>query len=439
VAVKPGDDIYLHTGVYKGSFTSRLKGTAAAPITVRPFHGEQATIECYSANPNEDPLFTVEGQYTIFRGFEVTCRNPLRTTQIQGSSPEQIKRGGISCRGTGISFINLIVHDCANGLGFWADGEGGEIYGCVIYNNGWIGPDRGHGHGIYTQNKAGTKVLADNVIFNQFSHGIHAYGSAQAFLQGFQIEGNVCFNNGLPAGAIAPDILIGGECPAREIALLNNFTYNARGSSPVRLGYAAVNEDITATNNYFHGGVQVKLWKNFAFAANTLIAPASLISLEIPPDALRTGLNLNTYCSADLKPFTITKDGKTTAFNWDEWRKKNPFDKDSHFLLGKPTGVHVFFRPNKYEDGRAHIIVYNWDQKQSVSVDLNAALQKGMNYKIVSAQDPFGQPLLTGTWEGQPVEIPLKPVPATQPIGLPDFHAPVTEPTFAVFLLLPVW
>ncbi|HEX2972286.1 MAG TPA: right-handed parallel beta-helix repeat-containing protein, partial [Tepidisphaeraceae bacterium] len=223
-AVKPGDDIYLHTGIYKGSFTSRLKGTAAAPITVRPFHGEQATLECYSANPNEDPLFTVEGQYTIFRGFEVTCRNPLRTTQIQGSSPEQIKRGGISCRGTGISFINLIVHDCANGLGFWADGEGGEIYGCIIYNNGWIGPDRGHGHGIYTQNKAGTKILADNVIFNQFSHGIHAYGSAQAFLQGFQIEGNVCFNNGLPAGAIAPDILIGGECPAREIALLNNFT-----------------------------------------------------------------------------------------------------------------------------------------------------------------------------------------------------------------------
>jgi hypothetical protein len=38
----------------------------------------------------------------------------------------------------------------------WTPAEGAEIFRCLIYNNGW--QDRqGHGHGIYTQNRAGQK------------------------------------------------------------------------------------------------------------------------------------------------------------------------------------------------------------------------------------------------------------------------------------------
>jgi hypothetical protein len=37
----------------------------------------------------------------------------------------------------------------------------------LIFYNGWDSPsgDRGHGHGIYTQNQNGTKTLDNNFIF----------------------------------------------------------------------------------------------------------------------------------------------------------------------------------------------------------------------------------------------------------------------------------
>lgn len=40
-----------------------------------------------------------------------------------------------------------------------------ELYGCVIYNNGWDIAGSGHGHGIYTQNDtSGTIKLLDNIF-----------------------------------------------------------------------------------------------------------------------------------------------------------------------------------------------------------------------------------------------------------------------------------
>jgi hypothetical protein len=44
-AVLPGDTIYLRGGTYRGAFTSRLRGTATARITVRSYPGEWAKID----------------------------------------------------------------------------------------------------------------------------------------------------------------------------------------------------------------------------------------------------------------------------------------------------------------------------------------------------------------------------------------------------------
>lgn len=38
-----------------------------------------------------------------------------------------------------------------------------EVPGCLICDNGWIGPDRDHGPGIYDQNQTGTKLVTDNI------------------------------------------------------------------------------------------------------------------------------------------------------------------------------------------------------------------------------------------------------------------------------------
>src|SRR5207247_9576643 len=103
-----------------------------------------------------------------------------------------------------LKFINLIVHD--GGIGFYTYPEQTdiEIYGCLIYNNGWQQPDFGNGHGIYAKSSAGPVYLRDNIVFNQFGYGIHIYANAgSGGGTNIHVEGNGHFNNG--AGDADPE------------------------------------------------------------------------------------------------------------------------------------------------------------------------------------------------------------------------------------------
>jgi hypothetical protein len=409
-SVKPGDTIWIAGGRYVGGFESRLKGTAASPVTVRQAPGARATIDCVSDDPKKQVLFSVGGEWARFWGFEVMSSNPKRRTETTGSHPEEISRGGVNCLGANISFINMVVHDCSNGFGFWSNGEGGEIYGCIIYNNGWDAPDRGHGHAIYAQNKTGTKRLADNVMFNQFCYGIHAYGSSKAFINGFKVEGNASFNNGAArsADSRAPNILVGGGSPSERIEVVGNFTYSTGlGGTSLQLGYGAKNKDAVVRDNYFAGSTSIRLWEKLVIEHNTFIAPGKPVAVE--PSA-----------------------GDLAAANT--------------VMAARPTGVRVFVRPNEYEPGRANIIVYNWDRRDTVEVDLTASRDRkvagipkpGAKFRVVSAQDFFGPPVLEGTFDGKPLRIPMKDYRAPPPVGRPDCVPPATGPEFNVFVLLPV-
>ena len=406
-AVKPGDTIWLLGGTYRGGFESRLKGAAGAPITVRQAlapaslrPGARATIDCGSDDPKKQVLFTVQGEHARFWGFEVMSSNPKRRTETTGSHPEEISRGGVNTFGSHLAFINMIVHDCSNGFGFWSNGEGGEIYGCIIYNNGWEAPDRGHGHAIYAQNQKGTKRLGDNVIFNQFCYGIHAYGSSKAFINGFHVEGNASFNNGAVVGPekLNPAILVGGGSPSERIEVVGNLTYSMGfGGISLMLGYGAENKDAVVRDNYFVGPASIRKWESLTLTGNTF-APAAPVLADCPPGDLAAG---NTI------------------------------------IKGCPAGTKVFVRPNKYEPGRANVIVYNWDKKPEVEADVSAVLKPGAKFRIVSAQDFFGKPVLEGKYDGKPLRLPMTDYRAPPPVGKPDYVPPATGPEFNVFVVLP--
>jgi hypothetical protein len=72
-----------------------------------------------------------------------------------------------------------------------------------------------------------------------------------------------------------------------------------------------------------------------------------------------------------------------------------------------PSGTKVVVEPNKYEAGRANVIVYNWGRQGSVSADLSKVLKSGDRYEIRNAQNYFGNPVATGTYGGGSVSIPL--------------------------------
>ncbi len=439
-SVKPGDTIWLHTGTYRGGFVSTLTGRTGAPVVVRGERGARVTIDIHPRDEQDNGMLLLRGADTVYRDFEVMCSHPQRETKIAGSWPSDIRRGSVDVRGDRISVVNLVVHDCGGGLSFWAEGEGGEISGCLIYNNGWRGPDRGHGHGIYAQNAKGTKLIKDNIIFHQFAYGIHVYGSEKASLKGFEIDGNICFENGCLTreGDNAPGIMVGGGSPAERIVVRDNVVVGGG----MRLGYpwGTTNEDVICTGNYTEGLV-VRDFRKGTIAGNTVVAHSSVAQLEGAERLLLSGLqwNENDYYVTDGRwgECSVVEHGKSRGLTFDMWRATTGFDSQSTFARTWPTKLRVIVRPNAHEAGRAHIAVLNPAGLAEVEVDLSGVLTSGTRFRIVSAKDVFGPNLVTGVADGKPVRIPMKAIAPPSPIGLPNTKLPVTEPQFASFVVLP--
>jgi predicted small lipoprotein YifL len=386
--VPPGSAIWLRGGTYRGAFTSRLIGRDDGRIVVRAAAGERAILDCGPRNP----VLSVSGSYTTFQDLEITCSTPSRTDSGQASDPTGVAANDSSR----VRFINLIVHDMpGQGFGLWTESVEAEVYGTIIYYNGTNHFD----HGIYTQNATGTKRIEDNIIFEQASHGIHAFGSEAASLDHFYIAGNVIFNNGLLVGEGERNILVGGLRIARDLTLLDNFTYfppaSARGAN--NLGYSAGCADAKVSGNYFVG-------------------PTALALINCLPVELMRNVLIGALDPPDLLA-------------------GNP---DNQYNASFPRGTRVTVRPNRYQPGRAHVIVYNWDLTPQVSVDLSpAGLTSGQRFEIRDVQDLFGAPIVGGTYTGAPVMLPMTGLRAATPVwnqAVPPRH---TAPEFAVFIVLP--
>lgn len=438
--VKPGDSLWIHAGTYRGGFVSDLKGRPDAPVTVRGRRDGRVTIDTRPRDERDNGLLLLRGADAVYRDFEVTCSDPRRETKIAGSWPEDIRRGSVDIRGDRVSAINLIVHDCASGFGFWAEGEGGLISGCLIYNNGWRGPDRGHGHAIYAQNAKGTKRIKDNVIFHQFAYGIHVYGSEKAALKGFEIDGNIAFENGCLTrlGDSAPGIMVGGASPAERIAIRDNVVVGAG----LRLGYpwGTTSEDAVCTGNFCEGLV-VRDFRKGTIAKNTVVAHSNVVQLEAAGRLLLGGLRWddNDYYVTDGRwgECAVVEDSKSKAMSFKEWRTTTGFDAKSKFTKGSPSRLRVVVRPNVHERGRAHLAILNPAALPEVEVDLSSVLAAGAKFRIVSAKDFFGAPLVTGVYDGKSVRVSMKPVTAALPIGMSNAKLPVTEPRFVALVVLP--
>jgi len=387
-AVKPGDTLWLHGGTYRGTFTSTLAGTEAAPIVVRQAPGERAILD---AGPSRETTLLVRGGDTWYWGFEVTNSHPERP---YGPDGRTVRANGIYIYGPRTRFINLIVHDTGMGFGFWAPAVDAEIHGCLAYFNGYENRD----HGIYVQNQSGTKRITDCILFANSGYGIHAYGSERAYLDNFHFEGNISFNNGgLYRPPFQGNIVLGGGRVARNATLLDNRFYfdldAAKGLND--LGYGEGMEGGTIRGNTFVSGDRALRLKGsrVTMTGNTLYGQlVGSTAAEYPG---------NTYHAE------------------------------------RPKGTWVSVRPNRYETGRAHIAVYNWDGQPSVEVDLSGrGLKSGDRFEIRDAQNYFGPPVLTGTYRGAPVSIPMTGTAIAAPVGTVAFPPRHSSPEFGAFVLV---
>jgi hypothetical protein len=390
--VQPGATLWLHGGVYQGEFTSSLTGDPANPITVSGYPGEHAVLDG-APNPNGQVL-TINGAYSIFRDFEVMSSDATRVITSTGSNPSDARGSGVGMYAPGSKLVNLVIHDTGQGVGNWSPASDGETYGCIIFYNGWDAPDRGHGHGIYAQNQTGKKYLTDNVIFRQFSYGIHGYTEG-GNIDNFDVQGNIVFNNGEVSAqsGFVTDILVGGLKVAQAPRLHENVTYFPTGEGANNIGYSAGFTDAIITNNYFVAGT-----------ALALVAPSGT-----------TSINGNTFI------------GQISGFAQSAY--------PTNFYTAPPIRSQSFVRPNKYDSSRAHVAVFNWDGLDTVPVDVSMALTAGDTYDLYDVQDLFGGAVLHGLYDGTTIDVPMTHTTVTAPVGNVPVTVTHTSKEFGAFLL----
>ena len=337
--VAPGDTIWVLAGVYthpnrgleSAGYAIRLAGTEGKPIHIRAMPGQRVTI---------DGGLTVlpPSEWIWVRDFEILVSENAtvsRTLNEPGSHPKSYGRpwGGLNVQcGKGCKYIHLVIHDNAQAVSFWSGATDSEIYGCILYDNGWKAPDRGHGHAIYTQNKDGVKTIENCIMTGGYSYTMHAYGSKNAYVDGYLIRQNICYDAGR--------FLIGGGRPSHNIRVLGNFLYNVG----MQLGYnAPSNEDCEVRDNVIvNGDLQINKFKSVDQRDNQVVGrgatrplqPARVIVQPSRYDAGRAHVAIFNWggkpTSVELPMSMVQPLAKTG----DTVRLMNPRD-----LFGKPIAV----------------------------------------------------------------------------------------------------
>jgi hypothetical protein len=119
------------------------------------------------------------------------------------------------------------------------------------------------------------------------------------------------------------------------------------------------------------------------------------------------------------------------------WSSSNTSGTQSINYASRPSsGANVTVRPNAYERGRGHVVVYNWGKAGSVSADLSKVLTSGQRYTVHNVCNLSGNPVASGTYGGGSVTLSMATMAAPTPIGRSAKRRPPScGGEFAVFLV----
>jgi len=438
-AVKPGDTIFLREGVYGSGgatlYACTLAGEQGAPIYVRQFPGERATVD-----GGIDALSVAP--WVEFRGFEITNSSAVRETGPSG------RPAGLNLGSRGQKAVNLIVHDTGHpGVGFWMGvGDGGVMHGCVMWANGIYDIETSpgtptdpwtRGAAIYTQNRDGTRYITDVLSFRNLTEGVHAYTEG-GYVDGFHFEGNAFFDNDEWNA-----IITGGTTnPCQRLKFLGNYAWRRQtdNARSVRMGWKGDHVDMEARDNYLVAGgtsegvMFVRKFDWVTVTGNTFVGDNVLVQWRIDPAQQPPVWDDNVYHGGGSTPFHVQDD---PLYTFAGWKTRTGFDANSVHDPAYPNDVRVFVRPNQYEAGRANIVVYNWPEDATVEADVAGVLGVGEAYELLDAQDYYAAPVLTGVYDGLPLTIPMNQTTVAQPVGSVHISGRfvATAPQFGAFVL----
>ena len=379
--VQPGDTIWVKEGVYKGSFESKISGSAGLPISIKPLPGQRVLINSHNSGSDKAGL-TITGQWTDVYGIEATSSDTNRGN-TEERYPNVEAKAGIAVFGAHTNIYNALTYDnVCGGIDFWKTATDSTLHGNIIYNNGFAHSSRGACHGVYTQNTNGYKKLTNNIVFFGFQTGFHPYSTKTAPLNNFTIENNVWFL----AGASDPrdnqqktNLIVETQAGIKNMIIKNNK------------GYSQVNRGSSINARNFQGKVEIK---------DNYLAE-----------------RLEVY--GDWDPITFTNN--TIYGNVNDADNSLVPDAGNTLSTSKPTsGNKVFVDANGIDPRRGRITIYNYDNEDSVDVDLSSILKDGEAFRVHSVMGLFQEALISGVHDGSLVTIPMGTIDPPQPNGNPN-------------------
>jgi len=430
-SVPAGRTLYLRGGTYQGNYNCTLNGTAEAPILIKPYPGERVVL---------DGDLTIAGSYTHWYDIEKTQTGVARWSDEEGSNPVSLTKGNITATGVGIKLINWIVYDqVSDGIGFWQAASGAELYGCLMFNNGWLSTDRGHGHSIYTQNAVANaaKSIKHCILAQEFGanfSNLALYGAAGQ-LAHYVIDGIV---------VISGKMLLGGGEPLTDILVKNSHMYG----DLLQFGYADIeNNEFTLQDSIAVNTEANPFRMMYVKTANVSNCTLANLETSAPPAGYDyvsytydrsagymafTGTgNAYHYTGAEAKPFAYGNPDAVGVKTFAEWQTLTGSDADSTYSTDAPADS-VTVIPNEYDTNKAIIVIWNHTLANSVNVDLTGFLAADDTYRLRSAINYFGD-VATGTvGAGDVIAVDMQAV--SHDVAIPrDWETALIDTTFPRF------
>ena len=381
-SIKPGDTIYIHDGTYTGFYQSRLYGTVDSPIIIRPWHNDTVIIDGAAFLQGVMAVLDFGGQYTHLIGIKITNSASDHFEHVDTND-------GVYFIGPGNKLLNCIISgNSGNGIGFWSTAINAEVSGCIIYNNGAIGPNRGHGHGLYVQQGTeGNKIIRNNIIFSSFGKGIQVYGTGVP-VHNTIIEDNIFFNAALAAGVHEQNIYIGSvNYTANNHIVRNNVFYASPGfpgtPASIKFGDAfTYNGEASFTGNYSVDSFLhiTRRWDRMTARNNTYIARTG-------EERIVVGHDVYDYVTVKDYDWNIYHRGRIgennasgfQAITLQAIQEYNGQELNSIYHDDLPKQTAVFLKPAG--ENRWHAAVFNWADAQSVNAAV-PGLKAGDSYAL---------------------------------------------------------
>lgn len=364
------------------------------------------------------------GSFVTFRDFEISGRGATNRTI---NANNYLGCGlNLLTKNAGNKALNLVIHNVGHpAIGFWQQGLGGEINGCIVYGAGIYDNDGTwtRGSAVYGQNEGGLVQIKNNISFRTFNVGMTLYGETGPVRDALFKE-NIFFDFPL-----YPTEASSGSTSTSNTWFVSNWMMG----SPL-LSYVSLSNthQFFLSNVVVNGKIYVKETSRSAYTNNTVFVPANsghgeflngYYSTYFAKNQLQISWDRNTYYlgtaaspynwgfnSSDVSSQNALGGGnlKFSTDGGKAWKDWSGFDSNSTYAAAWPTNyLLVEARRLDYNTNRYHVIVISTSTQTNASLSAaSLGLSLGGQYALRDAQN-YGSILLTGVVSSASISLPL--------------------------------